>query len=50
MGWPGMDPHGTEVDGLNRLFGDSMLGDAMVFRPIVLMSGEILKRPALKEK
>jgi len=50
MGWPGMDPHGTQVDGLDRLFGDSMLGDAMVFRPIVLMSGEILKRPALKEK
>ncbi len=50
VGWPGKDPHGTQVDGLDRLFGDSMLGDAMVFRPIVLMSGEILKRLALKEK
>ena len=50
IGWPGKDPHGTEVDGLDRLFGDSMLGDAMVFRPIVLMSGEILKSPTLKKK
>jgi len=50
LGWPGKDPHGTEVDNLNRLFGDSMLADAMVFRPIVLMSGEILKTPALKQQ
>jgi hypothetical protein len=50
IGWPGKDPHGTQVDGLDRLFGDSMLGDAMVFRPIVLMSGEILKHRALKDK
>jgi hypothetical protein len=50
LGWPGKDPHGTQVDNLDRLFGDSMLADAMVFRPIVLMSGEILKTPALKEK
>jgi len=50
VGWPGKDPHGTQVDNLDRLFGDSMLSDAMVFRPIVLMSGEILKTPALKAK
>ena len=29
---------------------DSMLSDAMVFRPIVLMAGEMIKNPALKEK
>jgi len=23
IGWPGKDPHGTQVDGLNRLFGDN---------------------------
>jgi hypothetical protein len=50
VGWPGKDPHGTQVDNLDRLFGDSMLSDAMVFRPIVLLSGEILKTPALKER
>ncbi len=50
VGWPGKDPHGTEVDKLSALFGDSMLGDAMVFRPIVLMSGAIRKDPALKAK
>ena len=27
-----------------------MLSDAMVFRPIVLMAGEMIKNPALKEK
>jgi hypothetical protein len=50
LGWPGKDPNGTEVDHLDRLFGDSMLSDAMVFRSIVRMSGEVLKTPALKEK
>jgi hypothetical protein len=50
VGWPGKDPHGTQVDNLDRLFGDSMLAEAMVFRPTVLLSGEILKAPALKEK
>jgi hypothetical protein len=50
LGWPGKDPHGTEVDNLSRLVGDSMLSEAMVFRSITLMSGEILKTPALKEK
>jgi len=50
VGWPGKDPHGTQVDHLDRLFGDSMLSEAMVFRSIVWMSGEILKTPALKEK
>ena len=50
VGWPGKDPHGTQVDNLDRLFGDSMLAEAMVFRPIVLMAGEMTKNPALKDK
>ena len=50
VGWPGKDPHGTQVDNLDRLFGDSMLSDAMVFRSIVRMSGEVLKTPRAKEK
>lgn len=50
VGWPGKDPHGTQVDHLDRLFGDSMLAEAMVFRPTVLLAGEILKTPALKRK
>jgi len=50
VGSPGKDPHGTQVDNLDRLFGDSMLAEAMVFRPTVLLSGEVLEAPALKEK
>jgi hypothetical protein len=50
LGWPGKDPDGTEVDHLDLLFGDSMLSDAMVFRSIVRMSGEVLKTAALKRK
>jgi hypothetical protein len=49
-GWPGKDPQGTQVDNLDRLFGDSMLAEAMVFRSIVRLSGEVLKDPKLKEK
>jgi hypothetical protein len=50
VGWPGKDPHGTEVDQLSRLVGDSMLAEAMVFRPIVALAGEVLKDPKLKDK
>ena len=51
LGWPGKDGNGTWVDQMDQKYvTDAMLSDAMVFRPIVLMSGEILKDPALKEK
>ena len=41
VGWP-KTARGTHMDNL--------LGEAMVFRPIVLMADEILRTPALKEK
>ncbi len=51
FGWPSFKAAGTDVDNLDNTFdADSMLSDAMVFRPIVLMAGEMIKNPALKEK
>ena len=49
-GWPGPDPFGTQVDHLDALFGDSLLGDAMVFRPIVLLAGEVRRDSGLRAK
>jgi hypothetical protein len=49
-GWPKFGAAGTEVDKLNGYDADSLLGEAMVLRPAVLMSDAILKTPALKEK
>lgn len=50
VGWPKAQAAGTEVDKLNQYDADSLLGEAMALRPITLMSAEILKTPALKEK
>jgi hypothetical protein len=50
VGWPSKGAAGTWVDDLDHYNADSMLSDAMVFRPIVLMAGEMMKNPALKEK
>lgn len=49
-GWPKLGAAGTDVDKLNSYNADSLLGDAMVLRPVVWMSNEILKTPALREK
>jgi len=49
-GWPKLGAAGTDVDKLNDFNADSLLGDAMVLRPVVMMSDRILKTPALKEK
>jgi len=49
LGWPrfgGAAHTGAIVD----RYSDDTLGEAMFFRPIVLMSGEILKTPALKKE
>ncbi len=45
LGWPkgGMDAAET-------FHADSLLGEAMLLRPVVLMAGEILKTPAIQEK
>ncbi len=50
VGWPSKGAAGTETDNLDAYNADSMLSDAMVFRPIVLMADEMIKNPALKEK
>jgi hypothetical protein len=50
LGWPKPGAAGTDVDKLNDFNADSLLGEAMVLRPVVLMAGVILKVPALKAK
>jgi hypothetical protein len=50
IGWPKHEAAGTPVDNLDSYDADSLLGEAMALRPVVLMAGEILKTPALKEK
>jgi len=47
LGWPAIGAAGTDVDSLNTYYADSMLGDAMALRPIVQLSAEILRTPAL---
>lgn len=48
-GWPKLGAAATTVDRLDIYNSDSLLGEAMAFRPIVLISKEILATPALKE-
>lgn len=50
LGWPKVGAAGTRVDGLDDYNADSLLGEAMVLRPMVLMAGEIMRTPALREK
>lgn len=50
VGWPKPKAAGTLVDQLDDHTADSLLGEAMALRPIVLLAGEILKRPELKAK
>lgn len=46
IGWPMPDPDGPG----SGLYADSLLGEAMALRPVVLLSNEIVKQPALDEK
>ena len=48
LGWPKANGASTSV--VPDLFTDNILGEAMALRPVVLMAGEILKTPALKQK
>ncbi len=50
VGWPKAGAASTKVDDLEQWTTDSLLGEAMALRPVVLMSREILRTPALKEK
>jgi len=49
-GWPKTGAAGTKVDRLDDFNADSMLGEAMALRPVVLIAGEILKDPKLKAR
>lgn len=48
IGWPRTGAAGTAVDDLDSYYADSMLGEAMAMRPLVLMSAGVLKDPALR--
>ena len=48
-GWPKVGAAGTPVDGLDDFYADSLLGEAMALRPVVLMSMQILKEPQLRD-
>ena len=50
LGWPKVGAAGTDVDNLDDFYADSMLGEAMVLTPVVLMAIEIQKSPSLREK
>lgn len=50
LGWPKVNAAGTDVDKLNSYDADSLLGEAMVLKPVVLMSKKILETPELKAK
>jgi hypothetical protein len=47
IGWPKVGAAGTDVDNLNSFYADSLLGEAMVLRPVVLTAAAVLKDPAL---
>jgi len=48
LGWP--KPAGASTSAVKDFYTDNELGEAMALRPMVLMAGEILRTPALKEK
>jgi len=50
IGWPKLKAAGTDVDHLDDFNADSLLGEAVVLRPVVLMSREILRTPALMQR
>jgi hypothetical protein len=50
VGWPKVGAAGTDVDDLNSYFADSLLGEAMALRPVVLMAAAIHQDPALKAR
>ena len=47
-GWPKIGASGTPVDDLDKLDADSLLGEAMALRPIVLLSKRVLDQPELR--
>jgi hypothetical protein len=50
VGWPKFGAAGNDIDNLNSFFADSLLGEAMVLRPVVLAAARILREPALNRR
>ena len=53
IGWPKAEDDGVLEylpDGMKERYTDTELCDAMFLRPLVMMAGEILKTPALKQE
>jgi hypothetical protein len=50
LGWPKPKAAGTVVDRLDDFDADSLLGEAMALRPVVLMARRILASPTLEAK
>jgi hypothetical protein len=50
LGWPKVGAAGINVDNLDDFYADSLLGEAMVFAPVVLMAAEIKSTPVLRQK
>lgn len=50
VGWPKVGAAGTDVDNLDSFYADSLLGEAMALRPVVLAAAEILRTPTLKKR
>ncbi len=50
IGWPKVGAAGTDVDNLDGFYADSMLGEAMALRPILLMASSIQGDPALRSR
>jgi hypothetical protein len=49
-GWPKVGAAGTPVDNLDSYYADSLLGEAMALRPVVLLSSVIIRDPALRQR
>ncbi len=49
-GWPKVGAAGTDVDDLDSFYADSLLGEAMVLRPVVQAAETILKNPELDRR
>lgn len=47
IGWPALAAAGTDVDDLNSFYADSLLGEAMALRPLLLTASAIQSHPVL---
>lgn len=50
IGWPKIGAAGTSADNLDAYYADSLVGEAMALKPVVLLSAAVLADPALKPR